>query len=117
MTNRKHSFQYSKTIETDISDYHRRVFTMFKTKFVKLPPKRFIYRFYKNFNKDVFLSELGKNLSCHTTSFTNFINIFTNLLNFHAPLKTKIFRGNNMFQKTSEKPLCVALASRISHKA
>ena len=35
LTNRKRSFQYSKTIETGLSDHHKMIITVLKTEFIK----------------------------------------------------------------------------------
>ena len=47
-TNRKHSFMHSKSIETGFSDHHHMIYTILKTTFIKLPPKKVTYRDYKN---------------------------------------------------------------------
>ena len=39
-TNRKHSFMQSKSFETGFSDHHHMIYTILKTTFIKLPPKR-----------------------------------------------------------------------------
>ena len=37
LTNRRHCFKYSHTIETGLSDFHLMIYTMLKTTFTKLP--------------------------------------------------------------------------------
>ena len=48
LTNKKHCFQHTQTFETGMSDHHVMIYTMFKTTFIKIPPKISIYRCYKN---------------------------------------------------------------------
>ena len=94
ITNRKDCFQYSQTIETGLSDHHKLIYTMMKSTFEKLPPKKLFYRCYNRFSNEVFITELRKRLYlCHNLSY--FIYIVTNLLNELAPIKTKVLRGNN----------------------
>ena len=49
--------------ETGLSDYHSLIYTMLKTTFTKLEPKKYIYRCYKNFDDQNFLTELRTNLN------------------------------------------------------
>ena len=59
LTNRKFSFKHTKTFETWISDHHRMSYTMLKTTFQKLPPKKLKYRCYKIFDEEIFLHNLA----------------------------------------------------------
>ena len=95
-TNRKHSFMHSKSFETGFSDHHYTIYTFLKTTFVKLPPKKVIYRDYKNWSQVHFEDELKKNLvSAHPSVYGNFESIFMKTLEAHAPTKTKVVRANN----------------------
>ena len=38
--NRKHSFVHSRSFETGFSDHHHMIYTILKTTFIKLPPKK-----------------------------------------------------------------------------
>ena len=95
LTNKHRSFMHTKVLETGISDHHKFIVTVMKTKFTKLNPKTVTYRNYKKFNKALFEKELQemlletKNLSC-----SNFENLFLQVLEKHAPSKEKIIRGN-----------------------
>ena len=40
LTNRKHSFMHSKSFETGFSDHHHMIFTILKSTFDKVPPKK-----------------------------------------------------------------------------
>ena len=58
LTNRKHSFENSTTVETGLSDHHRMIITMMKGKFKKKDPKIINFRCYKNFDDNLFRDEL-----------------------------------------------------------
>ena len=117
LTNKKHSFQCSRTIVTGLSDYHRLILTIFKTRYKKLPPKKVTYRSYKNFCGDTFLSELNSSLYLKCSNFSNFLDIFTDLLNLHAPLKTKFLRGNDKNYMTKDLRKAIMLRSRLKRIA
>ena len=53
LTNRKSCFQFTNTFETGLSDCHTLIHTMFKSSFFKLPPKKIVYRDFKNFNNSI----------------------------------------------------------------
>ena len=94
------SFQKTHVSETGLSDYHKLITTFFKTNFSRLRPKVLSYRNYKNFIESKFLNDLNKtiisfdnenpNQKCNVLS-----NRFLEVVNVHAPLKTKIVRGND----------------------
>ena len=94
LTNRKHSFQHTCTLETGISDHHLLIYTMLKNTFCKLPPKIIRYRSYKTFNEQLFLDDLSTNLT-DSDHYDNFQENFENILNTHAPFKEKTVRGND----------------------
>ena len=94
LSNKNKSFQNTGTVDTGLSDCHHLIHTMFKTQFVKLPPKKLKYRCFKSFNEAAFLTELSNNLS-EINNYSIFEGIFTNILDKHAPLKEKVLRSNN----------------------
>ena len=49
LTNRPNSFQKIVTTETGLSDCHKLVSTVFRSTFIKLPPKTVRYRSYKRY--------------------------------------------------------------------
>ena len=72
------------------------IYTMFKTKFIKIPPKTHIYRCYKNYSEGSFLKDLILNLNTTIPSdYDSFVNTFISILDKHVPIKKKILRGNN----------------------
>ena len=69
-TNHKHSFMQFKSFETGFSDNHHMIYTILKTTFIKLPPKKVIYRDYKNWSSMHFEDELRQNLvSAHPSVY------------------------------------------------
>ena len=95
-TNRKHSFMQSKSFETGFSDHHHMIYTILKTTFIKLPPKKVIYRDYKNRSQVHFEDELRQNLvSAHPSVYGNFESIYMKTLEANAPTKIKIVRAND----------------------
>ena len=109
LTNKKYSFFNTKTFETGMSDHHKMVYTIFKTKHIKLSPKYIRYRCYKKYSEESFRLDLSKNIHGQY-DFTNFEQIFENTLNNHAPFKHKIVRANN--KNHVDKALRNAIAKR-----
>ena len=59
-------------------------------------PRKKVYRLYKYFDIDLFKIALQEKLKhLENDAYSAFNSAFTNLLNEHAPLKTKILRHNN----------------------
>lgn len=95
ITNQNRSFQNTTAIASGLSDFHKMVLTVFKTKFEKQKPKIIYYRSYKNFNEDQFKSDLrGHSHLC--TSNEIFEKVFLEVLEVHAPLKQKVVRANEV---------------------
>ena len=101
ISNKKYSLMNTGTVETGLSDFHSLIYSMLKATYQKLPPKVIRYRQWKHFNQDNFKFELSRGLQ-HNRSINNitdyfsFENIFDRTLSKHAPLKTKVLRGNNL---------------------
>ena len=82
--------------EVGISDHHSLTITALKSQLVKGNAKTKLYRDYSEFNLDNFKAELDDKLkSGVVTGYSNFQNIFIQVLNNHAPAKKKILRFNN----------------------
>jgi hypothetical protein len=115
LTNKRSSLMFSDTLETGLSDHHLLVHTMLRTRFSKLPPKKTLYRCYKHFNDESFLSELSDIISSNNiTNYTDFERIVSSILDKHAPLKTKYLRANNRPHVT--KSLRKAIMTRFRFK-
>ena len=82
LTNKPKVFQKTFVCKTGLSDCHNLVATIFKSIFIKLPPKVVKYRSYKNFDKNKLCDDLNQILIKLT-------NILYNTLEKNAPLKTK----------------------------
>ena len=98
LTNKVRSFQNSHTIVTGISDHHKLTVTVLKSFFRKKEPVTINYRDYKLFDKLKFHTELDYKLDSlpnNNINYELFENVFMELLNKHAPLKTKYVRANN----------------------
>ena len=100
LTNTPLSFQKTHVSETGLSDYHKLITTFFKTDFSRLRPKVLSYRNYKNFIESKFLNDLNKTIISFDNENPNqnyhvLSNRFLEVVNVHAPLKTKIVRGND----------------------
>ena len=67
-----------------------------KSGLFKGPPKKKIYRPYKKFDHECFKNVLREELeNLEGDTYGEFEKIFTNVLNTHAPIKTKMIRFNN----------------------
>ena len=99
LTNRKENFQNSSAIEIGLSNHHKMVLTVLKTNFKKLDPISVKYRTYKHFDEQLFKNDLIKDIQDFNEgvmNYDNFKEIFMRVLERHAPLKTKMVRGNNV---------------------
>ena len=96
ITDKPGSFQHTNVFETGISDHHTLVTTVMKAKFTKTSPEYVHYCNYKNFNEQDFILELWGKLEVDVvdTNYETFHNVYLNVLNKHALIKTKVIRGN-----------------------
>ena len=100
LTNTPLSFQKTHVSETGLREYHKLITTFFKTNFYRLRPKVLSYRNCKNFIESKFLNDLNKTIISFDNENPNqnynvLSNRFLEVVNVHAPLKTKIVRGND----------------------
>ena len=93
LTNRKHSFQNTTALEVGISDLHKLILTILNAHFQKAKPKIITYHDYKKFSDITFHKKLKQGTKT-VTSYNEFENIFSEILNKHAPCKTKYVRAN-----------------------
>ena len=69
---------------------------MMKISYVKMLPKKVEFRCFKNFDEKKFLDDLSEALTLNQGAiYSIFENTFTNILDKHAPKKTKLIRANN----------------------
>ena len=121
LTNKSKCFQKTSTVTTGLSDFHKMIVTSLKAHFKKLPPKKIVYRDYKNFDENAFLYELDQNMIkgkfyAQNDPYNGFTSTFTNIANKHAPLKKKIIRGNDAPFMTKELRKAIMNRSRSKHK-
>ena len=91
---------------------------MLKIKYIKLPPVTIRYRQYKNFNNEQFLAELQFCIVNNViASYKDFENIFTNILDKHAPLKAKLLRANNRPHITKNLRVAIMKRSKLKNIA
>ena len=93
---------------------------MLKLTYVKVPPKKITYPCFKTFHSDRFREDLASNLSnamscihgntMYHYDYNMFEKTFQHTLLKHAPLKTKILRGND--KPFMDKSLRKAIATR-----
>ena len=93
ITNQSRSFQNTTAISSGLSDFHKMVLTVFKTKFEKQSPKIINYRSYKNFDEVQFKNDIQRHSHLCTT-YAKFEKVFLEILEIHAPLKRKLLRAN-----------------------
>ena len=96
ITDKPGSFQHTNVFETGISEHHKLVTTVMKAKFTKPSPNYVHYRNHKNFNEQDFKLGLRGKLEVDVVdaNYGTFHNVYLNVLNKHAPIKTKVIRGN-----------------------
>ena len=96
-TNSPQSFQDSCVFETGLSDFQKLTNTVLKQYFPKPTPKIVSYRNYRNFRNDEFRVGLNNEILKHDINnieYQYFLNVFIEILNKHAPMKTKYLRAN-----------------------
>ena len=121
LTNKPKSFYKSHSFVTGLSDYHKLVVSILRTSFQKLPPKFVIYRNQKNFHESNFLRDLDARLiqgelykNCDDP-YTEISEIFSEVLNYHEPLKQKLARGNHAPFMTRELSKAIMIKSKAKN--
>ena len=70
LTNKKHSFMTTQSFETGFSDHHHLIYTILKSTYNKAPPKKLLYRDYKNWSEECWEMDLEGNLrTSHPVKF------------------------------------------------
>ena len=120
LTNRPRCFQKTSVFETGLSDYHGLVLTVMKSHLPRLKPKVIKYRSYKNFVPENFLSDV-KLANFGATedpeqAYDNLVCTFRKLVDKHAPLKTKVQRGNSAPFMTHELKKGIYTRTRLKKK-
>ena len=121
LTNRPKSFHTTLTCETGLSDHHHLVATFMRTHLVPLNPKKILYRKFKNFNEQSFLTDVeNTNFNCDgedpNRNYDNLVDTFIEIVDKHAPLKTKFLRGNEAPFMNKELRKAIYTRSRLKNK-
>ena len=83
--------------ETGLSDFHGLVVTLMRTHIPRLRHKLIKYRSYKKFEPEKFLQDVNDfitDVNDADLSYRNLSSVLRTLVDKHAPLKTKVQRGN-----------------------
>ena len=100
LTNKPGCFMHTKSVVNGLSDYHSLVMTMSKAQISKLDPIHIKYRNFKDFDEEAFKLELDHglkqiNFDQDSNDFGKFLAVFERITEKHAPMKTKVLRGND----------------------
>ena len=97
LTNNKKSFYRTDVLESGLSDFHKLIFTILISSFIKLKRKVITYRCFKSFDVEAFRNNLLN--SPHTIpmgdiTYPNFEGIYLIIPDIHTPFKQTYVRGN-----------------------
>ena len=115
LTNCNKSFQCSNVIETGLSDFHKMVITVMKTKYPKQTPKIINYRNYKKFVNENFREDIISKM-LPNDSMTIVLEKVRYSLKCHAPKKKRYVRANQVPYMTKELHKMVMTRSRLRNK-
>ena len=120
LTNKPRLFFHNLSVETGISDVHTMVCTLLRSHMTKLKPIKIQYRNYKFFNEKRFNAELEKTdlLSSENDPDRMYLELVQNICNIlerHAPLKSKYVRGNNAAFMNKELRKAIMLRSKLKN--
>ena len=121
LTNKPKSFFKTYTIETGLSDHHKLILTFLRSHYSnKLKAKKITYRNVKNINYEHFENDIAnihyEEMHRFSDSYTGFSTLFKSIVDRHAPIKTKIVRGNNKPFMNKELGKALKTKSRIKNK-
>ena len=102
LTNQPTLFQWGAVLETGLSDFHLLTVTEFKMSFQKCKPHIITYRNYKNYDNDVFRSEIQTFSSLNKMDLCLFKESVFCIFNKHAPIRKKYLRANEAPFMTKE---------------
>ena len=96
LTNKKEIFKNNDAFEVGISDHHSFIVATLKSQLLKGNTKTKLYRDYSSFNLDIFNEDFENSFKNNfITEYSNFQNVFLEILHKHAPIKKKILRFND----------------------
>ena len=98
LINKRNCFQKTKVTENGLSDFLKLISTFLRSHLSRLKPKAIYYRNYKKFNEQKFLEDVKNTNFCFNSDNPNenyelITDLFSKIINKHAPLKKKFLRG------------------------
>ena len=96
LTNQSALFQYSTVLETGLSDFHLLTVTEFKMNFEKCKPHIITYWNYKNYDDDVFRSEIQSICSLNETDLGLFKESIFGIFNMHLSEKNTFVQTKSL---------------------
>ena len=97
LANRKGYFKNTIVTETSISDFHKMIITIMKSKMPRCKPKVISYRDYRNFNENGFVYDVITSLNQIQSldlTYNLFEETLIEIIDKHAPCKSKYVRAN-----------------------
>ena len=114
ITNSPRLFQNTAAYNIGLSDFHLLIATVLKVGIPKQEPKTVTYRSFSRFNEKRFHEELRNELNKDTcNSCSNFEKIFLEVLDKHAPSRTRKVRANDKPFVTQELRKAMMKTSRL----
>ena len=90
--------------------------TVLKTTFIKAKPKETIYRSYRNFDNNFFRNDLNHNLEFVNGNYTKLKKFVLEVYNWHAPVKKRLVRANEVPYMTKHIRKAIAKRSMLENK-
>ena len=116
ITNRKPYFKNTCVTATGMSDFHKLTAVSLKSQVLKAPAKHKFYRKYKKFDEDNFKKDVKLKLdSLEELDYSLFKNTFIDVLNTHAPMKTKTLPANSHQFMTKALRKAIMTRSRLNN--
>ena len=116
LANQPTLFQRSAVPETGLSDFHLLTVTEFKMSFKKCKPRIITHRFHRNYDNEVFRSEIQTFCSLNETDLGLFKEPICCTFNKHALIRKKYLRANESPFMTKELHKAIMKRSRYRNK-
>ena len=116
LTNSQYSFQSTFAVATGFSDFHKMVLTVLKVKVDKQKSKKMTYRDYKKFDESDFKKDLAIKLGISSSTCESFEYNFLEVLENHAPEKSKYIRANQVPYMTKSLRKAIMKRSELQSK-
>ena len=120
LTNKPRSFHKTQGFGTGISDFHKLIVTVLTSYYKKLPLKNISYKNAKSFEKATFLQDLDSRLirgdvynNCQEP-YNKLTQIFSEVLDYHAPVKRKPVRANQAPFMTRDLSKAIIIKSKAN---